>query len=82
MVGGLADWFAVVALFRHPMGLLIPHTAIIPASKDRIAENLANFVREKFLNPEVLVELIQRSNPAMRFATWLGQSSNAKRVRC
>lgn len=80
MVGGLADWFAVVALFRHPMGLPIPHTAIIPASKDRIAENLASFVREKFLNPKVLIELIQSSNPAERFATWLGQPSNAKRV--
>lgn len=80
MVGGLADWFAVVALFRHPLGLRIPHTAIIPESKDRIADNLADFVREKFLNPQVLTELIQRSDPAQRFATWLGDPSNARRV--
>ena len=80
MVGGLADWFAVVALFRHPLGLRIPHTAIIPQSKNRIATNLADFVREKFLNPQVLTELIQRSDPAQRFASWLSTPSNACRV--
>ena len=80
MVGGLADWFAVVALFRHPLGLRIPHTAIIPQSKNRIATNLADFVREKFLNPQVLTELIQRSDPAQRFASWLSTPSNARRV--
>ena len=80
MVGGLADWFAVVALFRHPLGLRIPHTAIIPQSKNRIATNLADFVREKFLNPQVLTELIQRSDPAQRFASWLSAPSNARRV--
>ena len=47
MVGGLADWFAVTALFRHPMGLPIPHTAIIPENKDRIADTMAQFLREK-----------------------------------
>ena len=80
MVGGLADWFAVVALFRHPLGLRIPHTAIIPQSKNRIATNLADFVREKFLNPKVLTELIQRSDPAQRFANWLSVPSNARKV--
>ena len=80
MVGGLADWFAVVALFRHPLGLRIPHTAIIPQSKNRIATNLADFVREKFLNPQVLTELIQRSDPAQRFASWLSTPPNARRV--
>ena len=69
MVGGLADWFAVVALFRHPLGLRIPHTAIIPQSKNRIATNLADFVREKISQPKVLTELIQRSDPAQRFAS-------------
>src|SRR5687768_815398 len=49
MVGGLADWFAVTALFRHPLGLPIPHTAIIPRNKDRIGEALANFLKENFL---------------------------------
>ena len=80
MVGGLADWFAVVALFRYPLGIRIPHTAIIPQSKNRIATNLADFVREKFLNPKVLTELIQRSDPAQRFASWLSEPSNARRV--
>src|ERR687890_694073 len=49
MVGGLADWFAVTALFRPPLGLPIPHTAIIPRNKDRIGETLASFIRENFL---------------------------------
>src|SRR3954466_10746155 len=53
MVGGLADWFAGTALFRHPLGLPIPHTAIIPRNKDRIGEALANFLRENFLIPAV-----------------------------
>ncbi|MEA3038815.1 MAG: hypothetical protein QOE79_1328, partial [Sphingomonadales bacterium] len=51
MVGGLADWFAVTALFRRPLGLPIPHTAIIPRNKDRIGETLASFLRENFLIP-------------------------------
>ena len=54
MVGGLADWFAVTALFRHPLGLPIPHTAIIPRNKDRIGDALANFLRENFLIPSVV----------------------------
>src|SRR5437764_10022947 len=54
MVGGLADWFAVTALFRHPLGLPIPHTAIIPRNKDRIGEALANFLKENFLIPSVV----------------------------
>jgi len=54
MVGGLADWFAVTALFRHPLGLPIPHTAIIPRNKDRIADTLAGFLKDNFLVPEVV----------------------------
>ncbi|WP_313697250.1 DUF445 domain-containing protein [Achromobacter sp.] len=80
MVGGLADWFAVVALFRRPLGLPIPHTAIVPNSKDRIADNLAEFVREKFLDPKSLLELIQRSDPVQRVATWLTEPANAGRL--
>ena len=58
MVGAIADWFAVVALFRHPLGLPIPHTAIIPANKDRIGENLATFIATHFLSTEqVLAKL-------------------------
>lgn len=80
MVGGLADWFAVVALFRRPLGLPIPHTAIIPKNKNRIAENLAAFVRDKFLNPEVVTDLIRRSDPAQRLATWFSVPANARRI--
>ena len=53
MVGGLADWFAVTALFRHPLGLPIPHTAIVPRNKDRIGDQLAQFLRDNFLIPRV-----------------------------
>ena len=60
MVGGLADWFAVTALFRHPLGLPIPHTAIIPRNKDRIGDTLANFIRENFLIPQVVARRMQR----------------------
>ena len=51
MVGGMADWFAVTALFRHPLGLPIPHTAIVPRNKDRIGDQLAQFLRDNFLIP-------------------------------
>jgi len=64
MVGGLADWFAVTALFRHPLGLPIPHTAIIPRNKDRIGETLANFLKENFLIPAVVARRMQRLDVA------------------
>ncbi len=59
MVGGLADWFAVTALFRHPLGLPIPHTAIIPENKDRIADTMATFLRDNFLTPQVVARRMQ-----------------------
>jgi uncharacterized membrane-anchored protein YjiN (DUF445 family) len=64
MVGGLADWFAVTALFRHPLGLPIPHTAIIPRNKDRIGEALANFLKENFLIPSVVARRMQNIDVA------------------
>ncbi len=64
MVGGLADWFAVTALFRHPLGLPIPHTAIIPRNKDRIGEALANFLKENFLIPAVVARRMQNIDVA------------------
>ncbi len=64
MVGGLADWFAVTALFRHPLGLPIPHTAIIPRNKDRIGEALANFLKENFLIPSVVARRLQNIDVA------------------
>lgn len=71
MVGALADWFAVTALFRHPLGIPIPHTAIIPTRKDQIGENLANFVAQHFLTREVLNTHWQGLRPGHRLAEWL-----------
>ncbi len=64
MVGGLADWFAVTALFRHPLGLPIPHTAIIPRNKDRIGDALANFLKENFLIPSVVARRMRNIDVA------------------
>ena len=80
MVGALADWFAVVALFRHPLGLPIPHTAILPANKARVADNLAEFVRDKFLGSDALVDKIASFDPAQRLSSWLAEPANAALV--
>lgn len=77
MVGALADWFAVVALFRRPLGLPIPHTAVIARNQARIGRNLATFVRDKFLDVPSLVALIRRHDPADRLAQWLVAPGNA-----
>ncbi|MBV7542411.1 DUF445 domain-containing protein [Acidovorax sp. sic0104] len=77
MVGALADWFAVVALFRRPLGLPIPHTAVIARNQARIGRNLATFVRDKFLDVPSLVALIRRHDPADRLAQWLTSPGNA-----
>jgi uncharacterized membrane-anchored protein YjiN (DUF445 family) len=71
MVGGLADWFAVTALFRRPLGLPIPHTAIIPANKDRIGDSLATFLRENFLTPAVVARRLEDVDMAGTAAGWL-----------
>lgn len=73
MVGGLADWFAVTALFRRPLGLPIPHTAIIPANKDRIADSMAAFLRENFLTPQVVARRLHGLNLAASAGAWLLQ---------
>ena len=70
-IGAIADWFAVVALFRHPLGLPLPHTAIIPRSKARVADGLAHFVRDHFLEPETLVAKLGVFDPARRLGDWL-----------
>ncbi len=80
MVGALADWFAVVALFRHPMGLPIPHTAIIPNRKDQIGENLARFVAEHFLHPEVVRARLEPVNLAEKTARWLKSPGGRGRI--
>jgi uncharacterized membrane-anchored protein YjiN (DUF445 family) len=71
LVGGLADWFAVTALFRHPLGLPIPHTAIIPANKDRIGDSLASFLHDNFLTPSVLARRLESVDMAGAAAHWL-----------
>ncbi|MGV7208386.1 DUF445 domain-containing protein [Oxalobacteraceae bacterium A2-2] len=77
MVGALADWFAVVALFRRvPIPIVSAHTNIIPHNKDRIADNLAVFVRDKFLDPSSLVALIRKHDPAALLTAWLGRAEN------
>ncbi|HEY0332633.1 MAG TPA: DUF445 domain-containing protein [Stenotrophomonas sp.] len=77
-VGALADWFAVVALFRRPLGLPIPHTAILPRGKDRLADGLAAFVRDHFLAPEALLEKLHAFDPAGRLGQWLSQPTQSK----
>nr|WP_241761217.1 DUF445 domain-containing protein [Erythrobacter sp. NAP1] len=74
MVGGLADWFAVTALFRHPLGLPIPHTAIIPSNKDRIADTMAQFLQENFLTPAVVARRMAGMNVARAVGDFLVES--------
>jgi uncharacterized membrane-anchored protein YjiN (DUF445 family) len=83
MVGGLADWFAVTALFRHPLGLPIPHTAIIPRNKDRIADTLARFLRDNFLIPVVVARRMRKIDVAAAAGRWLANPSQggAGRIR-
>jgi uncharacterized membrane-anchored protein YjiN (DUF445 family) len=79
-VGALADWFAVTALFKRPLGLPIPHTAVIPANKHRIADNLAVFVRDQFLDPATLLAKLSVFDPAERLGEWLVQPDNLQRL--
>ncbi len=80
MVGGLADWFAVTALFRHPLRIPIPHTAIIPKRKDEIGRGLGEFVRSNFLIPAVLEERVRAARPSARLAAWATQPDAAGKV--
>ena len=79
-VGALADWFAVVALFRRPLGLPIPHTAIIPRSKARIADSLAAFVRDHFLEPQTLLARLEVFDPAERLGQWLSRPEQSRKL--
>jgi uncharacterized membrane-anchored protein YjiN (DUF445 family) len=80
MVGGLADWFAVTALFRHPLGLPIPHTAIIPSRKDQIGQALGNFVGTHFLSEQAVRQRIGSAEITRRLGGWLTRPENAERV--
>lgn len=80
MVGGIADWFAVTALFRHPLHLPLPHTAIIPRNKDRIGENLAKFVETNFLAPEIIASKLERVDFAIQAANWLAVPERGRQI--
>jgi uncharacterized membrane-anchored protein YjiN (DUF445 family) len=80
MIGGVADWFAVTALFRHPLGIPIPHTAIVPTRKDRIGRALGGFVQNNFLSREVLSDKLRSKRIAEAGATWLVQPANTRSI--
>jgi uncharacterized membrane-anchored protein YjiN (DUF445 family) len=80
MVGGLADWFAVTALFRHPLGIPIPHTAIVPAKKDRVGKTLGAFVQRNFLTREVIEFRLRSMHVGQRLAEWLADPDNARTI--
>jgi len=80
MVGALADWFAVTALFRHPLGLKIPHTAIIKRKKDQLGEGLGSFVRENFLSAAVVETKLRDAEIAGRLGKWMSEPNHADRV--
>src|SRR5437773_1449158 len=80
LVGGLADWFAVTALFRHPLGLPIPHTAIVATRKERIGQILGNFVQNHFLSRDVIAANLRRGHPAERGAKWLADREHARQI--
>ena len=80
VVGALADWFAVTAIFRHPLGLPIPHTAIVPKNKDRIGEGLATFIEHNFLTPEIVRAKLRSIDLARLLADWLASPATADAV--
>ncbi|NUS10877.1 MAG: DUF445 domain-containing protein [Streptomyces sp.] len=80
MVGAMADWFAVTALFRHPLGLPIPHTAIIPTKKDALGASLGDFVGENFLSAEVVRSRLESVGIGARLGAWVAEPANADRV--
>ncbi|UZJ26776.1 DUF445 family protein [Rhodococcus antarcticus] len=80
MVGAIADWFAVTALFRHPLGLPIPHTAIIPRKKDQLGASLGEFVGVNFLAPDVVVGKLRAARVPQRLGRWVAQPENAARI--
>src|SRR4051812_36959 len=80
MVGAMADWFAVTALFRHPLGIPIPHTAIVPNRKDRVGRTLGAFVQRNFLTREVIEGRLRGLRIGERLAAWIAQPENARTI--
>ena len=80
MIGGLADWFAVTALFRHPLGIPIPHTAIVAARKDQVGRSLGNFVQRNFVSREVIAFRLSEWRVGEHLAQWLAEADNSRRI--
>lgn len=80
MVGALADWFAIVALFKHPLSLPIPHTAIIPKNKDKLGESLKDFIKTEFLNRDSLDKKFEKTNSAKQISLWLSADKNRNSI--
>jgi uncharacterized membrane-anchored protein YjiN (DUF445 family) len=80
MIGAIADWFAVVALFKHPLGVPVPHTALIPKRKEMLGRGLEEFVGENFLQPEIIRERVLGAEPSLKAGRWLAEEAHARRV--
>src|SRR5690349_22280915 len=80
MVGAIADWFAVTALFKHPLGLPIPHTALIPKRKDELGRSLEEFVGENFLQEEIIRDRAAAATISLRVGRWLAVPAHARRA--
>lgn len=81
MVGALADWFAVTALFRHPLGIPVPHTAIIKRKKDQLGASLSSFVGTNFLAPDVVSAKVESAQIPLRLGGWMAQRSTPSGLR-
>src|SRR5215218_2826431 len=80
MVGAIADWFAVTALFKHPLGLPIPHTALIPRRKDELGKGLEEFVGENFLQEDIIRDRVAAATISLRVGRWLAVPAHARRA--
>src|SRR5690349_25095755 len=80
MVGAIADWFAVVALFKHPLGLPVPHTALIPKRKEMLGRSLEEFVGENFLQEEIIRDRAAAATISLRVGRWLAVPAHARRA--
>ena len=80
MVGGLADWFAVTALFRHPLGLPIPHTAVIAERKEQFGRTLGDFVQKNFLTSDIVADHVRSAAVVRKTADWLADPGNAEKL--
>ncbi len=80
MVGAIADWFAVTALFKHPLGIPVPHTALIPQRKEMLGRSLEEFMADNFLQEPVIRERVAAANPTLRLGVWVSEPANARKV--